>query len=829
MSEITKKNETFISNKYVRNISDEMRTSFLEYSMSVIVSRALPDARDGLKPVHRRILYSLAILGMTYDKPYKKAARIVGECIGKFHPHGDIAVYETMVRMAQEFNYRYPLADGQGNFGSIDGDSAAAMRYTEVRMSKMAGELVKDLNKNTVTFVENYDGAEKEPSVLPAYFPNLLVNGTTGIAVGMATSIPPHNLREIVDAVIFVAQNPDCDIMEILDIVKGPDFPTGAMILGVNSFKNAYLNGRSTITVRSKTKVEKLSNGKPAIIVEEIPYQTNKINLINNIVKAVQEKKVNYITDLRDESNREGIRLVLEIKNIDYAELILNQLYKFTSLQTTFTINLLALHNKQPKVMNLKEMIEIYIEHQIEIILNKSNFELKKYEHQYHIIFGLVKALQNIDEIIKIIKESKKTEEALTNLQNKFEFSEKQAKAILEMKLQRLTDLEQEKLNNELSFINEEIIRLRTLINEPSKQIELMISQLTTIKENYGDDRRTEIIENYEGEIIDEALIKEEQVVITLSKSGYIKRLPLDTYRTQHRGGVGVKGAGGTDINTDDIDKVLITSTHSDLLIFSNKGKVYRIRAHKVPNYSRTAKGTPIVNLIATEKNETIKTIIAISEDYDINANLFFVTKKGIIKRSTLDQFKSIYQNGKIAIKLSSNDQLIDVLKTTGNNEIIIAVANGRAVRINENQVRVMSRIASGVKGIDTKGTHVIGMCSNKDGDLVVSISEKGYGKISRFEEYRLANRGGKGVISMKLAQKTGKLIGINSINNTNNSNDLLIMTLKGTVIRFSLEDIRTTSRNTIGVKLIRFKTEEDAISSIVTIPITKEKTIFID
>lgn len=829
MSEIVKKNESFIPKKYVRNISDEMRTSFLEYSMSVIVSRALPDARDGLKPVHRRILYSLAILGMTHDKPYKKAARIVGECIGKFHPHGDIAVYETMVRMAQEFNYRYPLADGQGNFGSIDGDSAAAMRYTEVRMSKIAGELVKDLNKNTVAFVENYDGAEKEPSVLPAYFPNLLVNGTTGIAVGMATSIPPHNLKEIVDAVIFVAQNPECDIMEILDIVKGPDFPTGAMILGVNSFKNAYLNGRSTITVRSKTKIENLPNGKPAIIVEEIPYQSNKTNLINNIVKAVQEKKVNYITDLRDESNREGIRLVLEIKNIDYAELILNQLYKFTSLQTTFTINLLALHNKEPKVMNLKEMIEIYINHQIEIILNKSNFELNKYEHQFHIIFGLVKALKNIDEIIKIIKESKKSEEALTNLQNKFEFSEKQAKAILEMKLQRLTDLEQEKLNNELTFINEEIIRLRALINEPSKQIELMISQLITIKENYGDDRRTEIIENYEGEIIDEALIKEEQIVITLSKSGYIKRLPLDTYRTQNRGGVGIKGAGGTDINTDDIDKILITSTHSDLLIFSNKGKVYRIRAHKVPNYSRVAKGTPIVNLIATEKNENIKTIIAISDDYDVNANLFFVTKKGIIKRSTLEQFKSIYQNGKIAIKLRSNDQLVDVLKTTGNNEIIIAVANGRAVRINENQVRIMSRIASGVKGIDTKGTHVVGMCSNQNGNLVMSISDKGYGKISAFEEYRLSNRGGKGVISMKLTEKTGKLNGINSINNISNSNELLIITLKGTVIRFSLEDIRTTSRNTIGVKLLRFKTEDDAISSIMTIPITKEKTIFID
>ncbi|WP_308149441.1 DNA gyrase subunit A [Spiroplasma sp. AdecLV25b] len=822
--------EETIINKYNRNISEEMRNSFLEYSMSVIVSRALPDARDGLKPVHRRILYSLAILGMTYDKPYKKSARVVGECIGKFHPHGDTAVYETMVRMSQEFNYRYPLADGQGNFGSIDGDSAAAMRYTEVRMSKMAGELVKDLNKETVSFVDNYDGAEKEPSVMPAYFPNLLVNGTTGIAVGMATSIPPHNLNEIIEAIIYVAKNPECDIMEILDIIKGPDFPTGAMILGVNSIKNAYLNGRASITVRSKTKIEKLPSGKAAIIVEEIPYQTNKINLINNIVKAVQEKKVNYITDLRDESNREGIRLVLEIKNIDHAELILNQLYKFTSLQTYFTINLLALHNKQPKVMNLKELIEIYITHQIEIIIKKANFELKKHEHQFHIISGLVKALKNINTIIELIKASKKTDEALFELQNKLEFSEKQAKAILEMRLQRLTGLEQEKLSNELVLIGEEITRLRILINEPEKQVELMISQLTNIKENYGDERRTEIIENYEGEIIDEALIKEEQVVITLSKSGYIKRLPLDTYRTQNRGGVGVKGAGGdNDINSDDIDKVLITSTHSDLLIFSNKGKVYRIRAHVVPAYSRTAKGTPIINLISTEKNETIKTIISLSDSYDKKTNLFFVTKKGIIKRSTLDQFESIRQNGKIAITLKPNDQLVSVLKTTGDNEIIIAVATGRAVRIHESQVRVMSRTATGVKGIDTKGTHVIGMCANQDTNLVLSISEKGYGKISPFDEYRLLNRGGKGVISMKLTPKTGKLIEINTIDNTYSTNDLLIITLKGTVIRFSLEDIRTTGRNTIGVKLIRFKTEDDAISSIVTIPITKEKTIFVE
>ncbi|WP_342276491.1 DNA gyrase subunit A [Spiroplasma endosymbiont of Nebria brevicollis] len=822
--------EETIINKYNRNISEEMRNSFLEYSMSVIVSRALPDARDGLKPVHRRILYSLAILGMTYDKPYKKSARVVGECIGKFHPHGDTAVYETMVRMSQEFNYRYPLADGQGNFGSIDGDSAAAMRYTEVRMSKMAGELVKDLNKETVSFVDNYDGAEKEPSVMPAYFPNLLVNGTTGIAVGMATSIPPHNLNEIIEAIIYVAKNPECDIIELLDIIKGPDFPTGAMILGVNSIKNAYLNGRASITVRSKTKIEKLPSGKAAIIVEEIPYQTNKINLINNIVKAVQEKKVNYITDLRDESNREGIRLVLEIKNIDHAELILNQLYKFTSLQTYFTINLLALHNKQPKVMNLKELMEIYITHQIEIILKKANFELKKHEHQFHIISGLVKALKNINIIIELIKASKKTDEALFELQNKLEFSEKQAKAILEMRLQRLTGLEQEKLSNELLLIGEEITRLRILISEPEKQVELMISQLTIIKENYGDERRTEIIENYEGEIIDEALIKEEQVVITLSKSGYIKRLPLDTYRTQNRGGVGVKGVGGdNDINSDDIDKVLITSTHSDLLIFSNKGKVYRIRAHVVPAYSRTAKGTPIINLISTEKNETIKTIISLSDSYDKKTNLFFVTKKGIIKRSTLDQFESIRQNGKIAITLKPNDQLVSVLKTTGDNEIIIAVATGRAVRIHESQVRVMSRTAAGVKGIDTKGTHVIGMCANQDTNLVLSISEKGYGKISPFDEYRLLNRGGKGVISMKLTPKTGKLIEINTIDNTYNSNDLLIITLKGTVIRFSLEDIRTTGRNTIGVKLIRFKTEDDAISSIVTIPITKEKTIFIE
>lgn len=821
MNQEPKKDMIKIMTNHTRNISDEMRNSFLEYAMSVIVSRALPDARDGLKPVHRRILYSLAILGMTYDKPYKKSARIVGECIGKFHPHGDTAVYETMVRMSQEFNYRYPLADGQGNFGSIDGDSAAAMRYTEVRMSKIAGELVKDLNKETVAFIENYDGAEKEPSVLPAYFPNLLVNGTTGIAVGMATSIPPHNLNEIVDAVIFVAQNPDCDIMEILDIVKGPDFPTGAMILGVNSFKNAYLNGRATIAVRSKTRMEKLASGKVAIIVEEIPYQTNKINLINNIVKAVQEKKVNYITDLRDESNREGIRLVLEIKNMDYAQLILNQLYKFTSLQTTFTMNLLALHNREPKIMNLKQIIEIYIAHQIEIMVKKSNFELKKYENQFHIISGLVKALKNINVIIELIKTSKYSNEALSDLQTKLEFSEKQAKAILEMRLQRLTGLEQEKLSGELLFIETEINRLRTLINEPDQQIKLMILQLTTIKENYGDVRRTEIIEDYAGEIIDEALIKEEQVVITLSKSGYIKRLPLDTYRIQNRGGMGVKGAGGSDLN-DDIDKVLITSTHSDLLIFSNKGKVYRIRAHKVPAYSRTAKGTPIINLITIEKKETIKTIIATTDSYDINSSLFFVTKNGIIKRSTLNQFASIRQNGKIAITLRPNDQLVDVLKTTGNNEIIIAVASGRAVRINENQARIMSRTAAGVKGINTKGTYVIGICANDNADLVLSISEKGYGKITLFNDYRLLKRGGKGVISMKLSAKTGQLIGINSINNTDNSNDLLIITLKGTIIRFSLKDIRITSRNTTGGKLIRFKTEDDAISSIVTIPITK-------
>lgn len=814
MKEQTKKDKIELSPDYNRNISQEMRTSFLDYSMSVIVARALPDARDGLKPVHRRILYALSTLGMTHDKPYKKSARIVGEIIGKYHPHGDTAVYDTMVRMSQDFSYRYPLVDGHGNFGSIDGDSAAAMRYTESRMSKLAGELCKDLNKKTVNFVDNYDGAEQEPVVLPSYFPNLLVNGSVGIAVGMATSIPSHNLNEIIDAIEHVAKNPECEILSILDFVKGPDFPTGAIILGQNAYKNAYLTGKSIIKIRSKTKLEKLANNKFAIIITEIPYQVNKTNLINNIVEAVKDKKVENITDLRDESNREGIRIVLEIKNEALAGLILNQLYKFTSLQTSFTMNLLALHEGQPKLMNLKEMIEIYIEHQILMINNKSKFELARYKAQGHIIEGLVNALGNIDYIIRLIKESGNSSEAVNRLSVNLFFSVDQAKAILEMKLQRLTGLEKEKLKKELETINNEIEKLEKLLSSRENQVNHLIKSLKKLKYTYGDERRTQITEVDEEEIIDEALIQEEKVVITLSKSGYIKRLPLDTYRVQNRGGVGIKASNNANTE-DDIDKVLVVSTHSDLLIFSNKGKVYRIRAHKVPVYSRTAKGMPIINLINIEKNETIKTIINLQE-YKNHENLFFCTKQGVVKRSRLKEFISIRSNGKIALNLKDDDELVDVVRTTGENEIIIAASNGRAVRFSEKKVRLMGRTASGVKGmnINLKTTEIVGICTNEDADFILSISEKGFGKISPFEDYRLSNRGGKGVISMRTNEKTGKLLTIKSLNNTYSSSELLIITLKGIIIRLLLENIRTTGRNTSGVKLIRLKSKDDTIAS---------------
>lgn len=797
------------------NISEQVRKDYLWYAVSVITARALPDARDGLKPVHRRILYSMFNLGITHDKPYKKSARIVGEVIGKYHPHGDTAVYESMVRMAQNFSYRYPLIDGHGNFGSIDGDGPAAMRYTESRVSKIASELVKDLDKETVNFIPNFDATEKEPIVLPAYFPNLLANGTMGIAVAMATSIPPHNLNEVIDAITYVSRNRDCDVLELLDIIKGPDFPTGAIILGTSNLRKAYATGRAVIKVRSKTSFEKLNNKKHAIIIEEIPYQVNKTNLINSIVDAVKEKKIEYVTDLRDESDYQGIRIVLELKDESYREVVLNQLYKFTSVQTSFIINLTALDQSVPKTMNLKELIIAYLDHQIVMITNKAIFELKKAERQYHIISGLVKALENIDAVIALIKKAQSTNEAISGLQEKYELSLEQAKAILEMKLQRLTGLEKVKLTQELVALALQIKNLKFLLDNEEEKVKLLIDRLNQIKKNYGDERRTEIITDFdETDIDDESWIKEEPIAIMLSKNNYIKSLPLEVYRTQNRGGVGVKASNSIN-EEDDIDKLLVASNHSDILFFTSKGKVYRLRAHKIPMFkSRTVKGMPIINLIGIEKDEKIKTVINISE-YSDKENLVFITKKGIIKRSSLTHFNSIRSNGKKAINIKPEDELVEVIKTDGNNQLIIAAANGRAVRINETQVRLMSREATGIKGMNVSGSYVIGICSNENANLVLSISEKGFGKISAFEDYRLLNRGSKGVLTMKTNEKTGKLITIKTLNNSYSSTELLMVTLKGLTIRFSLGDIRITGRNTRGVKLIKLKNQEDSIGAV--------------
>ncbi|MCL6428831.1 DNA gyrase subunit A [Spiroplasma sp. JKS002669] len=797
------------------NISEQVRKDYLWYAVSVITARALPDARDGLKPVHRRILYSMFNLGITHDKPYKKSARIVGEVIGKYHPHGDTAVYESMVRMAQNFSYRYPLIDGHGNFGSIDGDGPAAMRYTESRVSKIASELVKDLDKETVNFIPNFDATEKEPVVLPAYFPNLLANGTMGIAVAMATSIPPHNLNEVIDAITYVSRNRDCDVLELLDIIKGPDFPTGAIILGTSNLRKGYATGRAVIKVRSKTSFEKLNNKKHAIIIEEIPYQVNKTNLINSIVDAVKEKKIEYVTDLRDESDYQGIRIVLELKDESYREVVLNQLYKFTSVQTSFIINLTALDQSVPKTMNLKELIIAYLDHQIVMITNKAIFELKKAERQYHIISGLVKALENIDAVIALIKKAQSTNEAISGLQEKYELSLEQAKAILEMKLQRLTGLEKVKLTQELVALELQIKNLKFLLDNEEEKVKLLIDRLNQIKKNYGDERRTEIITDFdETDIDDESWIKEEPIAIMLSKNNYIKSLPLEVYRTQNRGGVGVKASNSIN-EEDDIDKLLVASNHSDILFFTSKGKVYRLRAHKIPMFkSKTVKGMPIINLIGIEKDEKIKTVINISE-YSDKENLVFITKKGIIKRSSLTHFNSIRSNGKKAINIKPEDELVEVIKTDGNNQLIIAAANGRAVRINETQIRLMSREATGIKGMNVSGSYVIGICSNENANLVLSISEKGFGKISAFEDYRLLNRGSKGVLTMKTNEKTGKLITIKTLNNSYSSTELLMVTLKGLTIRFSLGDIRITGRNTRGVKLIKLKNQEDSIGAV--------------
>lgn len=788
------------------NISNEMRTSFLDYAMSVIVSRALPDVRDGMKPVHRRILYAMNDLGMHSDKAYKKSARIVGEVIGKYHPHGDSAVYETMVRMAQNFSYRYMLVDGHGNFGSVDGDSAAAMRYTEARMSKISMELLRDINKDTIDFQDNYDGTEREPVVFPARFPNLLVNGTSGIAVGMATNIPPHHLGETIDAVLAVSQNPDITIDEIMENhLPGPDFPTAAQILGRSGIRKAYETGKGSITIRAKLNIEQGKNDKETIIVTELPYQVNKAKLIEKIAELVRDKKVEGITDLRDESDRNGMRIVIELRRDANANVVLNNLYKHTSLQTTFGINMLALVDGQPRVLNIKQCLSYYLEHQKVIIKRRTQFELNKAEARAHILEGLRIALDHLDEVIELIRSSKTADIAREGLMERFKLSEKQAQAILDMRLQRLTGLEREKIEDEYKELKALIEELKAILADEEKVLEIIREELTEIKEKYKEDRRTEIVAGGAGFFEDEDLIPEENIVITLTHQGYIKRLPASTYRTQKRGGRGIQGMG---TNEDDfVEHLVSTSTHDTILFFTNKGKVYKAKGYEIPEFSRTAKGIPIINLLQVEKGEWVNAVISVNQ-FDEEAYLFFTTKHGIAKRTTLEKFRNIRKGGLIAVNLREDDELISVRLTDGKKEIMIATKNGYLIRFEETQIRSMGRTAAGVKGISLRGDDVVvSMEIIEPGSKILHVTNKGFGKQTDEAEYRRINRGGKGVFTSKLDEKTGYVVAVKAVNG---DEDLMLITIAGVLIRIQVQDISQTGRNTKGVHLIRLQDGEE-------------------
>ncbi len=789
-------NNTFDKIRHI-NITSEMKTSFLDYSMSVIVSRALPDVRDGLKPVHRRILYAMNDLGIVADKPFKKSARIVGEVIGKYHPHGDVAVYETMVRMAQEFSYRYMLVEGHGNFGSIDGDSAAAMRYTEARMSKIAMELIRDINKDTIDFIDNYDGEEKEPVVMPARFPNLLVNGTTGIAVGMATNIPPHNLGETIDATIAVMENPEITVIELMEnYIFGPDFPTGGYLLGRSGIKQAYETGRGSLVVRSKVDIDELPNGKKQLIVTEIPFMVNKAVMVERIAQLVRDKAIEGITDLRDESNREGIRVVIELRRDVQAEVILNQLYRMTSLQTTFGVNTLALVNGAPKQLGIIAVLQHYIDHQVEVTVRRTKYELAKAKDRAHILEGLRIALDHIDEIIHVIRSSENDSAAQVNLMERFGLTEIQAKSILEMRLRRLTGLERQKIEDEYQELLVLIVDLMDILSNHSRILTIIKNDLIEVRERFSDLRRTEIIDA-DLDMEDEDLIPVEDVVITMTVNGYVKRTTVDTYTTQNRGGKGIKGMG---VNQDDVvDQFLTMSSHDHLLVFTNLGKVYRMKGYRIPQASRTAKGLPIVNLINLDKNEKVKAMVALKPE-DTGSYLFFVTKTGVVKRVHRDEFESIRQSGKIAISLREDDELVAVKATGGDDEIIIAGANGKAVRFNEKDVRPMGRNASGVRGFNVDGSYVVGMATDKEGSYILAVTQKGYGKKSALEEYRLTSRGAKGVKTIQITDKNGPLVAVKAVNG---DEDLLIVTDEGIIIRINLEKVGVYGRNTQGVKLI--------------------------
>lgn len=785
------------------NISEVMRKSFLDYSMSVIVDRALPDVRDGLKPVHRRILHAMNELGIVANKPFKKSARIVGEVIGKYHPHGDTAVYDAMVRMAQDFSYRYMLVQGHGNFGSMDGDGAAAMRYTEARMSKIAMEMLRDINKNTVDFGPNYDGEETEPKVMPARFPNLLVNGSVGIAVGMATNIPPHNLTEAIDATLAVMKNPDITVMELMDnYIKGPDFPTGGIILGRSGIRQAYETGRGSIITRSRYHIEDMDNGKHRIVVTEIPYQVNKANLITKIAELVRDKQIDGITYLNDESNRDGVRIIIELRKDVQPEVVMNQLFRLSSLQTSFGVNMLALVNGAPKQMGIKEMLQHYADHQIEVVVRRTKFDLKKAEDRAHILEGLRIALDHIDEIIHLIRSSETDAIARAGLIKNFKLTEIQANAILEMRLRRLTGLERDKIENEYQELLKTIADLKDILANHDRVLKIIEDELTEVKNRFGDERRTEISEA-DFTMEDEDLILEEDVVITMTTNGYIKRLPVDTYRTQNRGGRGVKGMA---VNEDDIVEMLTTmSTHDYLMLFTNLGKVYRIKGYKVPGSSRTSKGLPVVNLLNIDKEEKVKALVPVKRESE-SAYLLFVTKNGLVKRTPMSEFDSIRQNGKIAITLKEDDELMGVKETTGDDEIIIAGSNGKAVRFHEDGIRPMGRTASGVKGFNVDGSEVVGLATSRDGTHLLAVSQNGYGKRTPIEEYRLTTRGAKGVKTINITEKTGDLVSVRAVNG---DEDAMIVTNSGIIIRISVGDIGIYSRNTQGVKLINVSDEE--------------------
>lgn len=805
------------------NLTQEMEESFIDYAMSVIVSRALPDVRDGLKPVHRRILYGMNEMGVTPDKAHKKSARIVGDVMGKYHPHGDSAIYESMVRMAQPFSYRNMLVDGHGNFGSVDGDGAAAMRYTEARMSKIAIEMLRDINKNTVNFQKNYDETEREPEVLPARFPNLLVNGTTGIAVGMATNIPPHNLSEVIDALKLLMDNKEVTTNELMEALPGPDFPTGGLVMGKSGIRKAYETGRGSIIVRAKVDIEEKSNGRERIIVTEIPYMVNKAKLVERIAELHREKRIEGITDLRDESSREGMRIVIEIRRDTSASVVLNNLYKLTSLQTSFGFNMLAIVKGVPKVLGLKSILEYYLEHQKEVIVRRTVFDKQKAEARAHILEGLRIALDHIDEIIKIIRASDSDDVAKATLMEQFDLSDRQSQAILDMRLRRLTGLEREKIEAEYQDLLVLIADLKDILANHHRVLDIISEELDEVQRKYGDERRTELLVGEVLSLEDEDLIEEEDVVITLTHNGYIKRLPSTEFRTQNRGGRGVQGMG---VHDDDfVENLLSCSTHDTLLFFTDTGKVYRAKGYEIPEYGRTAKGIPVINLLGIDSSEKIEAIINVEGKADSNQYLFFTTKLGTVKRTSVQEFANIRTNGLKSIGLKDGDSLINVALTDGDDTIIIGTNLGYSVTFKEEAVRSMGRSAAGVRGIRLReNDYVIGMDILKPDMEVLVITENGYGKRTHAKEYPIKGRGGKGIKTVNITEKNGHLVGLTTVSG---EEDIMLVTNKGVIIRFELNSVSQTGRSTQGVRLIRL--EEDAlVSTMATIEVEEDEEVIV-